>query len=89
MRSRDRRRAPDTNAENLQRVHILEEILDTLEPDRRAVLVLADLEEKPIGEIAEILGINVNTSASRLRAARERVEGSIARRRARDGRRFM
>jgi RNA polymerase sigma-70 factor (ECF subfamily) len=78
-------RAPDKNAENLQTVRILEEILDTLDPDRRAVLVLADLEEKPTNEIAEILGINVNTASSRLRAAREHVEAGMARHRARDG----
>jgi RNA polymerase sigma-70 factor (ECF subfamily) len=81
-------RAPDTNAENLQTVPILEEILDTLEPDWRAVLVLADLEEKPIGEIAEILGINVNTATRRLRAARDHVEARITHRSARDGWRF-
>ncbi|MDB4934133.1 MAG: hypothetical protein JWP87_1105 [Labilithrix sp.] len=81
-------RAPDKNAEHQETVRVLEEILDTLDADRRAVLVLADLEEKPIAEIAEILGINVNTAASRLRVAREHVEASMARHRARDGWRF-
>lgn len=81
-------RAPDRNAEHQEKVRVLEEILDTLDADRRAVLVLADLEEKPVVEIAEILGINVNTAASRLRTARELVEASMARHRARDGWRF-
>jgi RNA polymerase sigma-70 factor (ECF subfamily) len=78
-------RAPDTSAENVESVQIFEAILDKLDPDKRAVLVLAEIEEKPVMEIAEILGINVNTATSRLRVAREHVEASLARRRARDG----
>ncbi len=80
--------APDRGAETSERVRILEEILDRLEPDRRAVLILAELEEKSLGEIAELLGINVNTVASRLRLAREHVEAALARHRARDGWRY-
>jgi RNA polymerase sigma-70 factor (ECF subfamily) len=64
---------------------MLEEILDELDPDRRAVLVLAELDEKPVREIAVILGINANTATTRLRAAREQVEAALSRRRARDG----
>jgi RNA polymerase sigma-70 factor (ECF subfamily) len=77
--------APDRHAENVESVLILEEVLDGLEPERRAVLILAELEEKPLHEIAEILGINANTATSRLRLAREQVEAALARRRARDG----
>lgn len=77
--------APDRHAENVENVRILEEILDELDPERRAVLVLAELEEKPLREIAVILGINANTATSRLRAAREQVEAALSRRRARDG----
>jgi RNA polymerase sigma-70 factor, ECF subfamily len=80
--------APDKSAETKESMRTLEEILDTLEPERRAVLVLAELEEKPVAEIAEILSINVNTAASRLRLAREHVEAAIARHRARDGWRY-
>ena len=80
--------APDKRAETSQGARILEEILDGLEPERRAVLVLAELEERPVSEIAEILGINASTATSRLRLAREQVEAAMARRRARDGWRY-
>lgn len=80
--------APDRCAETSEGARILEEILDGLEPERRAVLVLAELEERPVSEIAEILGINVSTATSRLRLAREQVEAAMARRRARDGWRY-
>ncbi len=80
--------APDKRAETTETVRIFEEILACLEPERRAVLILAELEERPVSEIAEILGINVNTATSRLRLARQQVETAIARRRARDGWRY-
>jgi RNA polymerase sigma-70 factor (ECF subfamily) len=78
-------RSPEKSAENGERVRVLEEILDKLDPDQRAVLVLVEIEEKPIAEVAEILDINANTAASRLRIAREHVEAGMARHRARDG----
>lgn len=81
-------RAPDKSAETSETVRLLEEILDALDPDQRAVIVLAEIEEKSLSEIADILGINVNTTASRLRLAREHVEASLTRHRARDGWRF-
>ena len=80
--------APDRTVETKETIRTLEEILDSLDPEKRAVLVLAELEEKPIAEIAEIVGTNVNTAASRLRLAREHVEAAMARHRARDGWRY-
>lgn len=80
--------APDERAETSEGARILDEILVGLEPERRAVLVLAEFEERPVSEIAEILGINVSTATSRLRLAREQVEAAMARRRARDGWRY-
>ena len=80
--------APDKSAETKQTVSILEAILDELDPERRAVLVLAEIEEKPVNEIADILGINRHTASSRLRAARMHVEEAMARHRARDGWRY-
>ncbi|MDF2697312.1 MAG: polymerase sigma factor RpoE [Labilithrix sp.] len=77
--------APDRRVETNETVRMLEEIFEKLDPDKRAVLVLAEVEEKPISEIAQILDINVNTAASRLRVAREHVDASLARIRARDG----
>jgi RNA polymerase sigma-70 factor, ECF subfamily len=80
--------APDRAAETTETVRLLEGILEKLDPDKRAVLVLADLEERPLAEIAEILGIHERTATSRLRAAREHLDASLARHRARDGWRF-
>jgi RNA polymerase sigma-70 factor (ECF subfamily) len=63
---------------------LLERILDDLEEKKREILVLAELEELPIPEIAEILGLNVNTVYSRLRLARQDFERFAARYRARE-----
>ena len=76
--------APDRTFETGEEVRMLEEILDTFEPEQRAILVLCDVEEQQIGEAARILDINPNTAASRLRIAREHLEASVARYRARD-----
>jgi RNA polymerase sigma-70 factor (ECF subfamily) len=46
------------------------EVLDALDLDRRTVLVSHDMDEIPMPEIAEALGIPLNTAYSRLRLAR-------------------
>jgi RNA polymerase sigma-70 factor (ECF subfamily) len=76
---------PDRTAEATESLRMLEQIMDRLDPGKRAALVLAELEGKSLAEIAEILGINVNTAASRIRRARDYVEASLARYQARDG----
>lgn len=65
-------------------VRTLYEILDGLEPDKRAVFVMAELEEMTAPEIAEIAGVPLNTVYSRLRAARSDFDAALKRRRARD-----
>lgn len=45
-------------------------ILHQLEPTRREVLMLVELEELPVPEVARALGIPLNTAYSRLRLAR-------------------
>jgi len=75
---------PDRIAEAEQSARRLEAILDRLNPEQRAVLVLTELEERPVTEVAEILGINVYTARSRLRLAREHVTSSLERLTARD-----
>jgi len=57
-------------------------ILDDMDDDKRTVLVLSDLEGMTAAEIAEIVGVGINTVYSRLRLAREALEKAIARRRA-------
>jgi RNA polymerase sigma-70 factor (ECF subfamily) len=59
-------------------------VLDELDLDRRAVLVMHDLEDHPIPEIAAALNIPVPTAYSRLRLAREDLAAAIKRLRARE-----
>jgi RNA polymerase sigma-70 factor (ECF subfamily) len=47
-------------------------ILDALPTRQREVLVLADLEGRPLSEIAELLDLPLGTVKSRLRLGRER-----------------
>lgn len=55
-----------------QAVRLLERFLGSLDDDKRAVFVLAELEGMTAPEISEALGANTNTIYSRLRSARER-----------------
>lgn len=68
-------------------VQLLNELLSELDEEKREVLVLRQLEEMTVPEIAEALGANVNTIHSRLRAARREFEAAHARHRARIGKR--
>ena len=56
--------------------------LDTLGEDKRDVFLLAELEEMSAPEISEVLGVNVNTVYTRLRAARKDFARAAARMRA-------
>jgi RNA polymerase sigma-70 factor (ECF subfamily) len=58
-------------------------LLETLSDEQREVLVLSQLEQLSVPEIAELLGANVNTVYTRLRAARLDFERALARHRAR------
>ena len=64
---------------------LLEAALETLEPDRRTVLLLHDVDEVPIPAIAGELGIPVNTAYSRLRLARADLAAAMTRLRKRGG----
>jgi RNA polymerase sigma-70 factor, ECF subfamily len=61
-------------------------VLDALDLDRRAVLVMHDIEGLPVPEIAAALTIPVATAYSRLRLAREDVTAAVKRLRARASR---
>jgi RNA polymerase sigma-70 factor (ECF subfamily) len=65
-------------------VRRLDRLLRALDDDKREVFVLAHLEEMTAPEIAEILGENVNTVYSRLRAAKEQFEAALERQRVHD-----
>lgn len=54
----------------LEAADLVEKALSAVAPERRAVLVLHELEGVPIPEVAEALGLKLNTTYSRLRLAR-------------------
>jgi RNA polymerase sigma-70 factor (ECF subfamily) len=58
---------------------MLERLLDALDDDKRAILVLVDIEQLSVPEAAEALGINLNTAYWGLRTARKRLEKALAR----------
>jgi RNA polymerase sigma-70 factor (ECF subfamily) len=64
-------------------LQVLWRILGQMDPLRREVLVLADIEEMTAPEIAEGVGIPLNTVYSRLRVARQEFNEVVARERAR------
>jgi RNA polymerase sigma-70 factor (ECF subfamily) len=76
----------DTPAEATERAEaarLVRDLLEQLEEGKRAVFVLAELEQMTAPEIAEALGVNLNTVYSRLRAARREFVCALERHRAR------
>jgi len=71
--------SPADEAERHEANRVLHEILDTLSDDKRQVLVLAEFEEMSAPEIADALGVNVNTVYARLRSARVEFDKAMAR----------
>jgi len=67
---------PLQSAQRAEAGRWLAEFLDTLDDDKRAVFVLAEMEELSVPEVAQFLGVNVNTVYTRLRTVR----GLLARR---------
>jgi RNA polymerase sigma-70 factor (ECF subfamily) len=65
---------PSALAEQSERVALLGRLLDLLDDDKRTILVLAYLEQMTVPEIAEVLGLNLNTAYSRLRTAKRRFD---------------
>jgi RNA polymerase sigma-70 factor, ECF subfamily len=74
----DHRPGPVEMVAQAEAVELLDRLLDRLSDERRAVFVLAELEQMTAPEIAEALGVGVNTVYSRLRAARADFEAAVA-----------
>ncbi len=70
--------------EKRRAAEFLDEFLATLDDDRRAVFVLAELEQMTAPEIQDALGVKLNTVYSRLRSARQAFEAAVARHQARE-----
>ncbi|WP_437785792.1 RNA polymerase sigma factor [Sorangium sp. So ce1097] len=62
-----------------ERLALAVEVLGTIAPERRILLVLHEAYEVPVVEIARALGINYNTATNRLRLAREDYRAAAAR----------
>ena len=71
-------------ATKAEAARLVDALLDTLDDDKREVFVLAELEQMSALDIAQAVGIPVNTVYSRLRLAREEFTAAAARHRARD-----
>ncbi|HKU43806.1 MAG TPA: sigma-70 family RNA polymerase sigma factor [Polyangiales bacterium] len=69
--------------ESLQLLYVL---LDQLDVAKRTVFVLGELEQLSAPEIAEALGVNLNTVYARLRAARREFDAALTRHRLRSAR---
>lgn len=75
----DERPGPFDQAASSQAVALLDRLLARLDPPKREVLVLAEIEQLTAPEIAEVLEENVNTIYSRLRAARQELSVAVER----------
>jgi RNA polymerase sigma-70 factor (ECF subfamily) len=73
----DPTRSADESLEVREERALVAAALESVDFDRRAVLILHDAEEVPVPAIAEELGIPVNTAYSRLRVARSEFATAI------------
>lgn len=64
----------DRDVDHADATQIVGRFLDGLAPRDREVFVLFELQELTAREVAEILGININTASARLRVARSAFE---------------
>jgi RNA polymerase sigma-70 factor (ECF subfamily) len=74
--------SPNETVEQAERVRLFEQLLAELDEDKRTLLILSELEQWTLREIAELLGSNTNTIHSRVRAAKRAFEEAYARLRA-------
>jgi RNA polymerase sigma-70 factor (ECF subfamily) len=75
----DARPLADDHVATLEERALVEAALDTLDPDRRVLLLLHDVDEIPIPALARELGIPLNTAYSRLRLARADLVAALSR----------
>ncbi len=75
---------PQDEAARREAIALLYTILDELDAEKRAVFVMAELEQMTAPEISEALSAPMNTVYSRLRAARREFEAALQRRQARE-----
>jgi RNA polymerase sigma factor (sigma-70 family) len=75
---RDPRQQPVLDAlAGAEQARLVEEALDRLEPDARAIVVLRDIEGLSYGEIAQALGLSLGTVKSRVHRARMELKDAV------------
>lgn len=75
---------PQRAAEETEAAALVQRILAGISQERRAVFLLIELEEFSAQEVAQALGVGVNTVYSRLRLARRDFDAELKRIRARN-----
>ncbi len=73
---------PDRKVSRRQAAQVLDQLLEQLDPDKRDVFVMAEVAKLAAPEIAQTLGIKLNTVYSRLRSARKQFEALLEKHRA-------
>lgn len=76
-------RTPLEAVAEAEAVEVLHALLASLSEEQREVFVMTELEQLSAPEIADALGVSVNTVSSRLRVARAAFEKAVARHHAR------
>lgn len=61
---------PEAEVGRKQAAAFVDDFIGGLDPQKREVFALVELEGLPVPEVAQMIGINLNTAYSRLRAAR-------------------
>jgi len=72
--------SPETHMERVQAAEFVRAFLATLEPPRRSIFELVELDGLRVSEAADCLNVNINTAHARLRAARAAFRAAVARR---------
>jgi RNA polymerase sigma-70 factor (ECF subfamily) len=68
---------PLERASQAEALELVSRLLETLPTERREIFILAEFEEFTAPEIAQALGINLNTVYSRLRLARRDFQAAL------------
>jgi RNA polymerase sigma-70 factor (ECF subfamily) len=66
--------SPIDQLERTERAQLIDRLLSELSEEQRSLLILCELEEWTLREIAELYGSNINTIYSRIRAAKRAFE---------------
>jgi len=77
--------APDEQLRRNERQATLNALLDTLDPEHRAVVVMFEIEDQSCADIGELIGVPVGTVHSRLHTARRKLAQAAERRRLQRG----